>query len=283
MATAYCGTSDLNRWYEGFVLRAYGTYSAVGGDFPSGTVFGTEVYDDMQYAFNEVNAELRSLAKVKDIPVGTQSDGNYPPSLIKWNSQLTIYNKLRARHNADHESMEIPPFIVQYLDECTTIRNGIMSGDIVFDEDISLAESGIGQPEIIDWGTFGTGWMPISNWNTGDSYLKSDEDIWYYFTSTQTNVLTTATCATFTVKRGSPDLAPIGTIVAGVDGAWTDVEYGLKIRVEIDQPKNIGGTIFDAVEGTVANEAQFRVRCVSRNITSHGASGYVKAFSIHRG
>jgi len=282
-ATAYCGTSDLDRYYENFVLFGYGTYSAAGGDFPSGTVFGTAVQDDMNFAFDEINDELYSIGKIKQIPVGTQANGKYPSSMIKWNSYLTIYNKLKARHISEHDEDELPAYVQHYKDECVAIRNGIITGDIVFEEDVSISESGIGKPEIIDWSGHGTGWLPISNWNTGDVYQKAGEDIHYYFKSTAAANLTTATCATFAVRKGSPDVQPFGTYTLGIDGGFTNIEYGLKARIKIDQPRYVDGTMLSAIEGTVTSGAEFRVRCVAPNIMSYGDSHYIKSFRLDRG
>ena len=284
-ATAYCGTNDLDRFHEDFTIGFYGSFSPADGDFPDGTIFapGTLPFDDMGFAFDSINESLRSIAKIKQVPVGTQSNGKYPPAMTEWNAKLTIYNKLKARHLKESPHLDLPAWVDAFLNDCIFIRNSILVGDIVFDEDVSLSESGINKPEIIDWDVFGTGWMPISNWNTGDTYRRDNEDIYYYFKSTAESNLTTATCATFAVRKGSRDLPPIGTIVLGVDGRWTDVEYGLKLRIELDQPKNIDGSMQSAIAGTVVENAEFRVRCISENIRAYGDDNYARSFQLGRG
>lgn len=158
----YAQLTEFDKHFNGFLDEYYGTY--LGGT--GGTVLGagsTLAVADLNRHYRLINDFLDSLGRFKRLPIGTQADGSYPQSLIDLNTVSVIGEKLMAVHSGEITG-EIPEWIMQYLTYRSEIRTMIKEGQIIFEEEISVAETGVGAPVVVSMGADTVGEMD-SNWD----------------------------------------------------------------------------------------------------------------------
>lgn len=146
MGTAYCLISDFDRYFENFFQNYYGTYlsGSIGTIFSAGT---NSLIDDISNSSRRINQKLDAIPHIPRVPVGTQSDGKFPAALIEWNVYDTIYRKILSRHQTEWN--DIPEWINSFKDNCDFIYEGIVNQNIVFPDEVSIREKGIGAPSVI--------------------------------------------------------------------------------------------------------------------------------------
>ena len=124
----YCSLDDLAR----YGLEGATNYYA---DAAEGTVFVNQAYDWL-------NRRLEALLPDVSVPVATNSAGVYDQHLIAMNALMADYYLARRRHGAEWN--EEPPWISMFREDAERTLDAIGSRHIVFEEQTSGVESGIG-------------------------------------------------------------------------------------------------------------------------------------------
>lgn len=262
MGTYYCKLSDVNRYLENFQIQYYGT-DATGS---------TNLYADMESAYDRINEELDAIQRFKTIPIGTQADGKYPASLIEWNSKLTIWNKLKARHGKEWEE-EAPRWIQDFSDDCDTLRSDIIVGNVVFQDELSLAESGIAIPTYAGSYATQSGLASFhSNYQVG-KYRGSDFE--RYFRIAIDGTVNGNDIGKATFKWSMDDGVSSEDTAVSTGTNWIGLTNGLAVRWE--------GTTLIGTQVQVDLGDAWRIRCVPMNIQAYGHSGIAKHKQFVRG
>ena len=258
--TTYCSSTDLDLLLDGFVNKYYGTYLDEGSDLTLSTLY----YEDLNRSFVETNELLGGVPHIKTLPFATQSDGNYPVHVRMLQGNLLIFNRLRSRHYGEFTD-EFPSWINAFKNRADGILASIRGQNVVFDQDITVGESGIGV------GTFSSrsGLANLyTNWETG-VYTADDYPKNYVITIDGTSEGNSIGSSTF---KWSND-GGVSWIAATQYTAttWVDIEDGITIRWE-----PIGTGTLQCNYGDV-----FQFRCVPYNITPK--SGGIRQVTFLRG
>jgi len=157
--TTYIGTYDLNTVLDGFVDKYYGTFLDGGEDLALVSQWPV----DLNASFDEINEILSGINSIKQIPFGTQSGGNFPYHVRMLQSNMMIWHRLRSKHYGEFTD-GYPAWINAFKNNADQIIADIRGQNVVFQDDITSGESGIGI------GTFtaksgAAQWF--SNWETG--------------------------------------------------------------------------------------------------------------------
>lgn len=244
MATTYTSTQDLDTLLEGFVSRYYGSYIDGSEDITIGTQYSV----DLANSFQQTNEWLSGVNHIKVIPIATQSDGNYPFNVRMLQGNLMIYHRLLGAHYGEF-SEGIPGWVRVYLSRANDIYTDIKSQRVVFTDDITQGESGIGQ------GTFvsRTGVANLyTNWETG-FYRAADFAKTY---SIQIDGTTDGNNIGQSTFKWSKDggISFVGTNV-DTGTTWIELEAGLSVRWE---------PIGTGVQTSLGD--RFDVRCIPANV-----------------
>lgn len=258
--TSYISEIDLNALLDGFKERYYGTYVDDGEDVS----YGTNYDDDLLLSFNKANEFLYSVSHLKKVPLGTQSDGNYPYSVRALQANLMIYNRLKGRHYGEFTD-GIPGWITVYQNNANDLMGDIRNSRVVFDEDVTQGESGI---SIGTWWTKNGTASMYTNWETG-VYQASDFPRTYVIKINSTSAGNEIGQPTFTWSRDG------GYSYTGSSATtathWVGVEGGLAVRWEA-----VGTGTMQIAYGDL-----YAVRCVPMNIPTK--AGQVKFTTFKRG
>lgn len=259
--TTYCSSTDLELLLDGFVNKYYGTYIDDGSDLTLSTMY----YEDHNRSYVETNELLGGIPHVKTLPFATQSDGNYPIHVRMLQANLMIFNRLRARHYGEFTD-EFPSWINAFKNRADGILANIRSQNVVFDQDITVGESGIG---VGTWtGTRAGAANLYTNWEIG-KYLADDYPKTYVVIIDGTTEGNTIGDSTF---KWSNDNG-VSWIAATQSTAttWVDLEDGVYVRWE-----PIGTGTLQCSYGDT-----FAFRCVPYNVTPK--SGGIRQVRFMRG
>lgn len=155
---SYITLSDLcgeNRYFESFGENLYGTNGTLG---TAGSVI---LLADIDSGFDVINDELRAMGRFSAIPLQLDENGEYPQTVVDANAYWVISNKLMSRFQAEFEN--IPPSILYFGSQYDKCMKRISDGCLIFDDENSTGEIGIGKPvnQIIGTdsrGTFFNNW-----------------------------------------------------------------------------------------------------------------------------
>jgi hypothetical protein len=155
----YILISDLaaeNRYYELFAEHLYGTNSTLTA---SGSI---ALQSDIDFWSGWMDDRMRTVDRFSVLPIQKGTNGEYPNAVRAWCANLVIYNKLVSRFQTELE--EIPPSISHYGSEAVMNGSAVLTGGIIFDNEIDAGELGIGAPQVVGSlgtdtrGTFHTNW-----------------------------------------------------------------------------------------------------------------------------
>lgn len=257
--TTYCSSTDLNSLLDNFVARYYGTYLDNGEDL----TIGTQYNDDLQISFEQTNEMLSGIGHIKQLPIGTQSGGNYPHAVRMLQANLMIYNRLKGRHFGEFNE-GIPGWVNVYNNRAQDTLSDIKGQNVVFDEDYTQGEQGIG---IGSWITK-TGTVNLfTNWETGH-YDGDDFPRVYVIEIDGTALGTLPGDATFKWSNDNGYSWEAEGVSTDTDWVW--IENGLMVRWA---PV---GTVAECLIGD-----RFDVPCVPQNIAVK--SGNVRFVTFKRG
>lgn len=259
MSTTYVSTQDLDTLLENFVSKYYGSYI----DGADDVTIGTQYSVDLSNSYQQANEWLSGVNSIKTVPIGTQSDGNYPFNVRMLQGNLMIYHRLLGAHYGEF-SDGIPGWIRVYLNRANDIYSDIKNMRVVFADDITQGESGIGQGTFVSRSGMAN-WY--TNWETG-YYRASDFAKTYSVRIDGTLSGNSIGQSTFKwSKDGGASF--IGTSIVTAT-TWTELEEGLKIRFE---PIGTGNQLEFG--------DRFDIRCVPMNIQAK--SGQVRNVYFRRG
>jgi hypothetical protein len=264
MATTYVSISDLDSILDNFVSRYYGTYLDQGEDL----TIGLQYYDDMNLSFDQTNEILSGISHIKEVPVGTQNGGNYPYHVRMLQANLMIYNRLRGKHFGEFTD-GVPGWVNVYLNRSQDIVSAIRGEDVVFGNDFTQGEQGIG---VGSWvGRAGTVNM-FTNWETGH-YAGDDFPRWYVVEIDGTVLGNSVGSSTFKwSKNGGLTWEEEGRMT---DVAWVHLAHGAMVRWE----PIISGTTMATFQCAIGD--RFGFRCVPQNIPVK--AGQVRFVTFRRG
>jgi hypothetical protein len=255
---SYCDQSDPNRFFEGFDVGYYGTYSNGGTVM---TIATTLLQADIDASYSRMNVLLDAVDRIPVIPIGTSTKtGSYNPALVEWNALDTIFTRLRARHSSEFNG-NLPQWMRDYGSRCAEIYGQIVDGHIPLDTDTT--NKGIGYPVAIT--KVGKANF-YTNWDTG-FYSQSDFPKTYRFKITGSS----GTIGEDKFKISYDDGYTYDSAEILTDTGWIDIEYGLKIRWE-----NYG-TLSGTQTQLVLND-EYQVYCVPTNTKSVNAGAQVREF-----
>lgn len=157
--TTYIQQTDLDSVLEGFVSKYYGSYIDDGEDI----TIGSQFYIDMDNSFQQTNEWLSGIHHIKNVPIGTQNGGNFPFHVRMLQANLMVYHRLLGKHYGEF-SEGIPGWITTYLRRATETLSDIRGQNVVFIDDVTQGESGIGVGSFVTH-TGAAQWF--SNWETG--------------------------------------------------------------------------------------------------------------------
>uniref|UniRef100_A0A6M3XSR7 Uncharacterized protein n=1 Tax=viral metagenome TaxID=1070528 RepID=A0A6M3XSR7_9ZZZZ len=144
-SNGYCVLSDLPK---------YGLEGAT--NYYSGDDDGNAF---IEQAYGWLNRRLEAILPDVKVPVATTTSGVYDQHLVAINANMANYYLTRRRHG--HEWNEEPPWISMFREDAETTLDAIGSRHIVFEEQTSAVESGIGP-------------VTAGATNTGSSIFHSD-------------------------------------------------------------------------------------------------------------
>lgn len=278
---AYCALSDLGKHFDEFLDSYYGTEAAG----------STAAIADLNRHYRIINDFLDSLGRFKRIPIGTQADGSYPQSLIDLNAVSLISEKLLAVH-AGELATEIPAWILQYITTRKEIRDMIAEGEIIFEEEISVGELGVGAPLVVSKGTDSKGdvdsnWDGYSGqvawheqtelrpafrqiWGVTKGYQGEDFPRWYHIKIDGTSSGNEIEEASF---KWSMD-GGISWEETGIttDDDWIYLDWGVFVRFT-----------FSAGTSHLNMNDEWKFYCVPQRITAQGNKRIVKTREFQRG
>jgi hypothetical protein len=262
--TTYISETDLNSVLEGFVPAYYGTVF-----YGDGTVtIGTQYPADHALSFQKVNEMLYGIGHLKAVPVGTQRDGNYPYAVRMMQANFMVYQRLLSKHYGEVSGGEVPPWINVYRTRAMETLSDIKGQDIIFLDDVSQGEQGIG---VGSW-TRKNGTVNLfTNWESG-TYQGVD---WARVYVVEIDATTTGTAIGKANFKWSRDggVSWVGTL--GTTGTnWNYLENGLCVRWE----PVLSGTLVSDVCGL---GDRFEVTCVPQNIPVK--SGNIRFVTWRRG
>lgn len=264
MATTYITTTDLNSILDNFVPRYYGTYLENGDEL----TIGTQYYDDANLSYDQVNEILSGISHLKQVPIGTQNGGNYPYHVRMLQANLMIYNRLRGKHFGEFTD-GVPGWVNVYMNRAQELVAAIRGQDVVFDEDYTQGEQGIG---VGSWVSREGTCNLFTNWETG--HYDGDDFPRNYVTeidgTTLGNLIGSSTF------RWSMD----GGVTWEEEGKATDTDWvwlvnGVMVRWE---PITVGTSVatFQCSIGD-----RFSFKCVPQNIPVK--SGQARFVTFRRG
>jgi hypothetical protein len=257
--TTYIGTHDLNTALDGFVDRYYGTYLDGGEDLSLVAQWPI----DLNASFDEVNEILGGITHVKQLPFGTQAGGNYPYHVRMLQSNLMIWHRLRSKHFGEFTD-SYPAWVNAFKNVADQIVGDIRGQNVVFQDDITTGESGIGV------GTFNAkagsaNWF--TNWETG-IYTGYDFPRTYVIEIDGTTAGSNVGESTF---RWSKDNGNTWEEEGrATDDNWVGIDSGLVFRWE---------TVGTGVQLSYGD--RFSVRCIPKNIPQKG--GNIRYVTFKRG
>lgn len=265
--TSYCDPADLNGIYglEDFTGDFYGTM--LGGT--AGTVLTagtTSINADIYSSFMRINEYMDAIGRFHTIPLGTQSDtGRYPEALVIWNAKDVVYNKLRARH-AKSVGDDLPAWITDFRDDAEGLRLDIITGNIVFRDEISIAESGIQPPTI---GTQNGNATFFNNYQM-DIYQGGDFPRTFVVEIDGTNKGNDVGKATYKWSYDNAITWEDTEVETSMN--WDELTYNVAVRWETSGENN---------ELEIGDRWHFK--CIPEDIKSYGESSQVLARTFYRG
>lgn len=155
----YILISDLateNRFYETFAEILYGSNATLTG---SGSV---SLQSDIDFWSGWMDDQMRTVDRFSVLPLQRGTNGEFPNAVRAWCANLVVYNKLVARFQTEFE--EIPSSISHYGSEALMNGSRVLTGAMIFDNEIDAGELGIGAPQVVGnlgsntRGTFHTNW-----------------------------------------------------------------------------------------------------------------------------
>ena len=265
--TGYCDPEDLNGIYglENFTDDFYGTMlnGTTGTVLSTGT---TKINDDILTSYRRINEYLDAIGRLHTIPIGTQADtGRYPEAVVVWNVKDVIYNKLRSRFAPQVEDA-LPGWIQQFGDDAESLRLDIISGNIVFRDEVSVSESGIQPPAVVTRNGNATFY---NNYNR-DIYTGGDFERTFVIEIDGTNSGNEIGKATFRWSYDGGVTWEDEDVDTGT--AWVELTYNVQVRWEPSGTAN---------EIELGDRWQFR--CIPEDIPSYGESSQVRARNFYRG
>lgn len=257
--TSYIGEIDLNGILDGFKERYYGTYI----DDDADVTYGTNYEDDLLLSFNKTNEFLYSVPHIKKVPVGTQSDGNYPYAVRALQANMMVHTRLKSRHYGEFTD-GIPGWITVFFQNSKELMEDIRHQNYVFDEDTTEGESGIG---IGSWTVKNGSCAMYTNWEAG-VYYGDDFPRTYVIEINGTTAGNAIGQPTFHWSRdGGYSFGSSATTATH----WVGIENGLAVRWEA-----VGTGTMQVEYGD-----RFAVKCVPQNVPTK--SGQVKHTTFMRG
>lgn len=259
--TTYISSADLDTLLDGFTARYYGTN--LDGDEEVTTI--TQFYVDANQSFDETNEMLSGINSIKQLPFGTQSGGNYPYHVRMLQANLMIYARLKARHFGEFND-GIPGWINTYRAQADKILADIRGQNVVFDQDVTTGESGIG---VGSWVSHSGAANLYSNWETG-FYRGDDYPRVFVVEIDGTTSGSNIGQSTFKWSNDGGFTFLTENTELSTATSWTELESGLKVRWE---PV---GTNAQCVYGD-----RFTIRCTPMNIPQKG--GNIRFVTFRRG
>lgn len=253
---AYATYSDLNRYFEEFVERYYGTRNSKTDTID---IDYERLQTDIELSFQKINSLLEGIERIPVVPIGTNPfTGSYNPFLIEWNACDLIYNKLKSRHAIEYAN-ELPEWITRYGSRCVEIYENILNERILFHTDTT--NRGIGYPLKINQSGYA---MFMSNWETG-YYTGYQHTVNYRFRIVE--VGTTINDVYFVISKDDGYSFSDERIQVATE--WIDIEDGLRVRWQLY------GTGTQFVVGD-----EWKVVCIPTNYRQYGGKSRYKQFLI---
>lgn len=220
--TTYISIPDLDSVLDGFVAKYYGTFLDGGEDL----TIGSQFYVDSNLSFTQANEWLAGIAHIKQLPMGTQpNSGNYPFSVRMLQANLMVYTRLKSRHYGEFND-GVPGWITIFKTRAQDIYSDIKGQNVVFDEDVTQGEQGIGMGSF----TSKTGlanWF--TNWETG-VYTGDDFPRTFVFKIDGTTVGNGIGESTF--KWSNDNGVTWSSETQDTDTDWIPIQSGLFVRFE---------------------------------------------------
>lgn len=261
MSTTYIGIADLDFVLDGFVSKYYGTFL---DDDTENFAIGTQFYLDLHSSFDQTNEILFSIPSIKQVPVGTQSGGNFPHHVRMLQANLMVWGRLRNKHYAEFTD-NYPGWINAFKNTADSMIVSLRKQHAIFLDDTSYGESGIGigsftaKTGLANWYT---------NWETG-FYEASDYPKNYIVQIDGTSEGNSVGDSTYKWSKNGGFTWEDEGIDTGT--SWQELESGLAVRWE-----TVGtGTLQLAIGD------RFEVRCVPQNVPQKG--GGIKFTTFKRG